>query len=215
VRGNHARGRAPPRWTCVPCPYADGKVPEHSLLILSTPLGSPSSFSLLCCVRRSTPAMDGQVELAATPSSLLRVSSALASYALVFLTLRRSFPPRAACLLPSGHRWRAVPPRPLARTWPSPPPSIVSQAMDACRFVSSRGASLAPSPASLATSVLLNLAAALPLRHRSWPSRHEQAPAALSLSVDACRLPSASPPLSRHRHSLPSPEMASLRVPPL
>lgn len=41
--------------------------------------------------------MDGQVELAATPSSLLRASSTLASCTLVFLTSRRSFPPRAAC----------------------------------------------------------------------------------------------------------------------
>jgi hypothetical protein len=42
-------------------------------------------------------AIVGRAELVATPSSLLRVFSALASCALVFRTPRRSFSPRQAC----------------------------------------------------------------------------------------------------------------------
>jgi hypothetical protein len=88
---------------------------------------------------------------------------------------------------------RAPPPAAVAK----PPPPTMGQAAGAYVFVQSHGASPALSPVSLVIAAPLNLAAALPSRHRSWPGRRGQAPAMLSPSMDACEPPDAPPHLLR------------------
>jgi hypothetical protein len=89
---------------------------------------------------------------------------------------------------------RAPPPATVAK----PPLSTMGQATGAYGFVQSRGASPALSPVSFVVVAPLNLATALPSRHRSWPGHRGQAPAMLSPSMDACEPPNA-PPHLLHR----------------
>jgi hypothetical protein len=102
LRGGHARLRTPPcRRASAPmsCALVSMWRCSSTRPLLPTP---PCPFHSLALWRSRAPNADaaaivGRAELAATPSSLLRVFSALASCALVFRTPRRSFSPREAC----------------------------------------------------------------------------------------------------------------------